>query len=123
MKKSFILISTLALLFIGCQHNPFHRYTYHPPENMNDGLDVGSLDEVDMDSAVMKKAVHKIHRSKFKEVHAILVYKDGKNGAEQGTDSYWDEGPHILLNSVRMIMNGNKSLSLIVFVSLPALQF
>ncbi len=43
MNKTIFLISILLLLFVGCKHDPSGQYTYRPPENINDGFDVGSL--------------------------------------------------------------------------------
>ena len=54
MKKTILLIFILLLLFTSCQLEPSDQYTYGPPEKINDGIDVGSLGEVNIDSTVIK---------------------------------------------------------------------
>ncbi len=78
MKKTILLISLFSLLYVSCTQDPFSQYTYRPPENINDGFDVGSLDEVNIDSVLIEKVVDSIYQGRYKEVHTILVYKDGK---------------------------------------------
>jgi CubicO group peptidase (beta-lactamase class C family) len=78
MKKAILLFSILSLLLVSCTQDPFSQYTYRPPEDINDGFDVGSLDEVDIDSVLIEKAVDSIYQGKYKEVHSMLIFKDGK---------------------------------------------
>jgi len=91
-----LLIATLSLLIISCKQDPSTLYTYQSPENINDGLEVGSLEEVNIDSALIEKSVNDINRGKYREVHSILIYKDGKLVLEEYFDGYkykWD-GPN-----------------------------
>ena len=60
MKKTILLIFILSLLFVSCKDDPSSQYTYRPPENINDGFDIGSLDEVNIDSVLIVKAVDSI---------------------------------------------------------------
>jgi len=79
MKKVilFVLVlSILSLLIVGCQSYPTSQYTYRTPENINDGLDISSLDEVAIDTDLIEKAVNDINRGKYKEVHSMLIFKD-----------------------------------------------
>jgi CubicO group peptidase (beta-lactamase class C family) len=96
MKKAILLILIVSLLLISCQSEPIVQYTYQPPENINDGLDVGSLEEVNIDSELILKAVNDINRGKYKEVHSILIFKDNKLVLEEyfkGHKYQWD-GPN-----------------------------
>ncbi len=61
MKRIILLISILSLLLVGCQSEPAVQYTYRQPENINDEFDVGTLDEVNIDSALIEKAVNDIN--------------------------------------------------------------
>jgi len=72
----FLLIITLSLIFISCKQDPSSLYTYQPPENTGDGLDVGSLDEVNIDQALIERAAYDINRGKYGEVHSMLIFKD-----------------------------------------------
>lgn len=58
---------------------------------------VGTLDEVDIDQALIETAVNKIHRGKFGEVHSMLIFKDNKLVFEeyfQGHNYQWDAPGH-----------------------------
>ena len=78
MTRNILLISILALLLAGCEQGPSSRYTYRPPENVNDGFEVGTLEDVNVDPELIEEAANKIHEDHYKEVHSILVFKDGK---------------------------------------------
>jgi CubicO group peptidase (beta-lactamase class C family) len=98
MKQTALLISVLSLLLmiIGCGSEPSNTYVYKSPENINDGLDVGTLSEAGMDLALIEKAVDDINRGKFKEVHSMLIFKDNKLVLEEyfsGHKYQWD-GPN-----------------------------
>lgn len=91
-----LLIAALSLLFISCKQDPSTLYTYKSPEDINDGLEVCSLEEVNIDQALIEKGVNDISRGKYGEVHSILIYKDGKLVLEEYFDGYkykWD-GPN-----------------------------
>jgi CubicO group peptidase (beta-lactamase class C family) len=100
MKKAILLISILSilsLLIVGCQLEPSSQYTCQPPENTNDGLDVGSLDEVNIDATLIEKAVNDINRGKYREVHSLLIFRDGKLVLEEyfeGHKYQWDAPKH-----------------------------
>ena len=78
MKKAILLISILSLLCNSCTHNSASPYTYHPPEKINDGIDVGSFDEANIDPALIVKAVDSIYQGRYKEIHSMLIFKDDK---------------------------------------------
>jgi CubicO group peptidase (beta-lactamase class C family) len=97
MKRSIPVIIVLLLLLVGCQSEPAIQYIYQPPENINDGLAVGTLDEANIDSALIEKAVNDISRGKYKEVHSILIFKDNKLVLEEyfaGHEYIWDAPNH-----------------------------
>ena len=77
MKKSFLFIPIFLFLLSGC-NNCITDYIYIPPDNLNDGLKTGSLDDVNIDEKVIKKAVEKIRCGKFKEIHSLIIYRDDK---------------------------------------------
>lgn len=102
MKKKLLLI-TIAAVLIGVGvylaitlSKPSIPYIYQPPENINDGLDVGTLEEVNIDLELIEKAVNNINRGKYREVHSVLIFKDGKLVLEEyfeGHKYQWD-GPN-----------------------------
>ena len=93
MKNFNPIIVTLVFLIVGCQSRPAVPYTYLAPENIDDGLDVGTLDEVGIDTTLLVQGVNKIRQGSFKEVHSILIYKGGKLVLEEyfkGHRYQWD---------------------------------
>jgi CubicO group peptidase (beta-lactamase class C family) len=103
MKGRFLLIAVVAVLigvgvYLGIRlSEPSIPYTYQPPENINDGLDVGTLGEVSVDSELIEKAVSNINRGKYGEVHSMLIFKDGKLVLEEYFKGYkyeWDAPKH-----------------------------
>ncbi len=54
------------------------EYTYQIPENINDGIEVGSLNEVNIDSSLIEKAMKEILCGIYTEVHSILIFRDNK---------------------------------------------
>jgi CubicO group peptidase (beta-lactamase class C family) len=78
LKKTIFLISILSLLLVRCEQDFSPQYTYRPPENINDGFDVGSLGDVNIDSVFIEQAVENIYKGKYKEVHSVLIYKDDR---------------------------------------------
>jgi hypothetical protein len=87
------IILVLSLILVGCECKPTLQYSYHPPEYINDGFEVGSLEEVNIDSVLLKKAMDKINCGKYDEVHSMLIFKDSKLVFEeyfQGHRYKWD---------------------------------
>jgi CubicO group peptidase (beta-lactamase class C family) len=102
MKKRFLFIGIAAVLIgVGIYlaitlSKPSIPYTYRPPENINNGLDVGTLDEVNIDLELIEQAVNDINRGKYREVHSVLIFKDGKLVLEEYFEGHryqWD-GPN-----------------------------
>jgi CubicO group peptidase (beta-lactamase class C family) len=97
MKKTILLLSILFLLFSSCKQDFSSQYTYRPPEKINDGLAVGTLTEVNIDPAPIEKAVQGIQQGRYKEVHSMLVFKDGRlvvEGYFKGHQFKYDGADH-----------------------------
>jgi CubicO group peptidase (beta-lactamase class C family) len=93
MKKAFLTLSICSILVAACGSNPSVQYAYRQPQKVNDGLDVGTLDEVNLDGGSIGAAVDDINSGKYGEVHSLLIYKDGKLVLEEyfpGHDYLWD---------------------------------
>ncbi|MCG8698435.1 MAG: beta-lactamase family protein [Bacteroidales bacterium] len=74
MKK---LILLLLITLINCG-NELSEYRYTPPLNINDELNTGTLEEVQMDIPLISKTIEKIKSGKFNDIHSILIYKEDK---------------------------------------------
>ena len=96
MKKLFLTVSILLILFAGCQLDSAGQYSYEQPEYIDDGLDIGSLDEVNINARWIERAVNEVQGGRYREVHSILIYRDEKLVFEkyfQGHAYQWD-GPN-----------------------------
>ena len=97
MKNAILIIILIPFLFVSCTNDASSQYTYQPPETINDGFVVGSLDEVNIDAEMIAKAVGRIYQGKYKEVHSMLIFKDEKLVLEEyfnGHKYKWDAPYH-----------------------------
>lgn len=79
-----------TILSISCEE---FKYEYQIPETTNDGLNTAAPEEVNIDSKYIAEAVKKIKSGKFREVHSMLIYKEGKLVFEEyfpGHKYQWD---------------------------------
>ena len=79
MKSTLIILSFLSSLFLGC-NNCIPKYIYQPPDNMNDGLDVGTLERVGIDITMIARAVNKITCGKFDFLERAYPGRKDKTG-------------------------------------------
>jgi CubicO group peptidase (beta-lactamase class C family) len=61
---------------LSCEPDSTRQYNYHLPEDINDGLQIGSLAEVNIDSVLIENAVDSIYQGRYREVHSMLIFKD-----------------------------------------------
>jgi len=96
MKPAILFFSTLGLLISGCEFfDTTAQYTYTPPAYVQDGLETGSLEQMDVDLDAIEEAVSRIISGRYKEVHSLLIIKDNKLVLEEyfaGHNWKWD-GP------------------------------
>ncbi len=95
--KTSIIVLVFTVLNFSCSRDFLEHFPYIPPENKGDGLTTGTLDEVQIDTQMILKAVGRIHQGKYKEVHAILLYKENKLVLESyfpGHKYKWDGPDH-----------------------------
>lgn len=76
MKTLLLILSLSSSLSIGCTNDFSELYPYDPPQNLDDGIEVGTLEEVKIDTQMILKASEKIHNDRYGEVHSMLIYKD-----------------------------------------------
>lgn len=95
--RNLILIVSICFLFTSaCAHGNSAANTYQQPIQTDDGLPVGTLEDVNLDMTVIESAVAEIQNGKYGEVHSLLIYKDGRLVFEEyfpGHDYLWD-GPN-----------------------------
>lgn len=76
--KTIILFFLISLLNNSCVRDFSDQYPYIPPILINDGLQVGTFDEVSIDTQMILKAIGRIEQGKYGEVHSMLIHRNGK---------------------------------------------
>jgi CubicO group peptidase (beta-lactamase class C family) len=114
--KALIIIMLASFLNLGCDPDLSDQFSYESPECINDGLEVGTLSEVGLDTLMILKIVRRIKQGKYKEVHSMLIYKDGKLVFEEyysGHAYQWDGPGHhgAYVHWDRDMMHGTMSCS------------
>jgi len=114
IRMPILTFGILGFFLVGCKSYSSGQYTYQPPENINDGIEVGTLNEVDIDTSIISKAVNEIQRGRFREVHSILIFKDNRLVFEEyfkGHKYKWDGPSHHgeLVTWDRDMLHGIKS--------------
>ena len=92
-----LFVSILSLLIAGCDSTFASQYIYRPPEKVDDGLEVGTLETANIDLDLIGTAVDKIQAGKYKEVHSMLIFRDNKLVFEEyfmGHRYKWDGPGH-----------------------------
>jgi CubicO group peptidase (beta-lactamase class C family) len=72
------LLFTFYLFLISCKQESVPSYTYHHPEQINDGFTVGTFSDVNIDSGLISQAMDSILQGRYSGVHSILIYKDNR---------------------------------------------
>jgi CubicO group peptidase (beta-lactamase class C family) len=92
MKLTRILFMMIILL-ASCGTSNVDLDDYLSPEDIGDGIEVGTLDDVNMDAKPLLNAIDKIAQGRFNEVHSMLIYKNDKLVLEEyfsGHRYQWD---------------------------------
>jgi CubicO group peptidase (beta-lactamase class C family) len=99
MQSIMKLLSVLLILFLTakCEKDFSTEYPYDIPTEINDGLKTGSLNDVEIDEDMLRKAVGRIDNGKYGEIHSMLIYKDNMLVFEdyyEGHQYQWDAPGH-----------------------------
>ena len=94
MRTTHLVIAIISFLVLGCKNCP-DISAYNPPKSLNDGILVGTLNDVKIDSTKILEAINNIQCDTYGEVHSMLIFKDNQLVLEryfQGHKYQWD-GP------------------------------
>ncbi len=70
--------ATIGLKTIKLIQDSTGTYNYQKPVQFDDGLDVGTLSQAGFDITKMQSLMDKIATPGYRDLHSILIYKDGK---------------------------------------------
>jgi len=117
IKYTTLIISILTISFVSC-NNCVSKYSYQQPKFIDDGLEVGTLEQAVIDSQMIAKAIGCIYANKYDQIHSMLIYKDTMLVFEkyfEGNKYKWD-GPNYYgeriqwdKDSMHVIMSCTKS--------------
>lgn len=91
------LVIVVSIFLLHCGQNTSVDYQYSAPKNMDDGFTVGSLTDVNIDPELIENGVKDILQEKYKEVHSLVIYKDGKLVLDEyfsGHRHVWEDENH-----------------------------
>jgi CubicO group peptidase (beta-lactamase class C family) len=112
MSKHLILSLIFVLVTVSCTHwsprvnrygLPDRTYLYQQPEEISDGWETTSLKEVDIDSGNIYEMMHDILRGNDKNIHSILLIKNGKLVLEEYFYGYNRDRLHFLASVSKSI--------------------
>jgi CubicO group peptidase (beta-lactamase class C family) len=81
------------------------RYEYLTPEKLKDNLPIGSLSKTGLDAAAIKEMVEKIADETYKNIHSVLIVKDGKLVVEEYFYEYDRNKLHQLRSTTKSVIS------------------
>jgi CubicO group peptidase (beta-lactamase class C family) len=91
MKSKPLRVLLLALLCVTWLVSCAPMHTCRIPEQTRDGWQTASLDEVGIDENKVREAIDRVSDDTYKNIHSILIVKDGRLVFEEYFDGYtWD---------------------------------
>lgn len=111
--KAFIWI--MICLFVSCAPRanrwglPQYEYTYQVPEETGDGWEIAALHEAGVDSGKIVRLLRDILNKRFKNIHSVLLVKNGKLVLEEyfyGYDRDTKHQLHSVSKSITSILVG-----------------
>lgn len=82
------------------------NYNYKQPKAMNDGLEIGSLENEFKNPKPIKNMVKQTIMGNYPDVHSILIYKNNKLVLEEYFYGYGKNEPHQLRSATKPFIGG-----------------
>ena len=80
-----------------------HKYTYQLPEKVDDGWEISSLNKEGIDSEKIVLLMEAILNETYKNIHGVLIIKNGKLVFEEYFHGYDCEKPHQIRSATKSI--------------------
>jgi len=100
--KRILALFIIFLMFISCSYK---RYFYQKPKAKFDGLETGTLTDVNIDTTKINALITKIISNEFKNIHSLLIIKDNKLVCEEYFNGYTAEKTHNLFSAGKSIVS------------------
>jgi CubicO group peptidase (beta-lactamase class C family) len=84
--EALLLVLCCAAWLVSCA--PQHEYTHRTPEKTSDGWATASLDDVGMSQEILGELIERIDRKEYRNVHGIVIVKNGKLVFEEYFEGY-----------------------------------
>ena len=114
-KHSYLIFSVciFALLFaascstlyprVDNRGQPQYEYVYQVPEQTGDGWETSSLDSEGIDLERVKELMRNILKGRFKNIHSVLLVKNGKLVLEEYFYGYNRDKQHQLRSATKSV--------------------
>ena len=88
-------LSCVFLLFTACEFtDPDSHYTYQIPSELNDGLEISSIEAEGLDQSRLVNLTDLITKETYKRLHSMLILKNGKLVYENYFNGYREDILH-----------------------------
>jgi len=107
MKRKIIqysIIAFIGLTIFSCKKDDIQRtYTYNPPKQINDGLEVSSLDSEGFNINLIEYLIDNINGGKYKFIHSVLIIRDEKMVLEEYFGGYDQNMPNNMYSATKSL--------------------
>jgi CubicO group peptidase (beta-lactamase class C family) len=101
-RNKSVINSLLIIVFLfSCSQPP--QYKYQIPEKTDDGWETASLSEADIDPAKINDMILNILNEKYKNIHSVLLVKNGKLILEEYFQGYHRNRIHPIQSDTKSI--------------------
>ncbi len=100
-KKSAINLLFIIFFFFSCSQQP--QYKYEIPEKTDDGWKTTSLSDADVDLEKINGLILNILNKKFKNIHSVIIVKNGKLILEKYFNGYHMDKIHPIQSDTKSI--------------------
>jgi len=101
-KETFPLTMWYARPYHGNAPEQFH---YEVPRDLKDGLEVGSFQDAGLDSALIEEMVNQIAKETHKNIHSVLIIRNGKLVLEEYFYQYDRDKLHQLRSATKSFVS------------------
>jgi CubicO group peptidase (beta-lactamase class C family) len=89
MHFTYLIVAITLLTVFSCKKDDIQStYQYNPPQQINDGLEVSTLDSEGIDTELIEYLINNINADKYVYIHSIIIVRNGKLVLEEYFNHY-----------------------------------